>query len=130
MAFSAGAVFDGDERTFPLAARAPHGDTDWSGSGALVAQRAHFDHGYAQWSGGADVGQERSGYTLEVRGAGAFADTVHIFAPDDQAFFCVEPTTHVTDVINRRLFAPYGDMTALQTGEALDGVVTWRPQAL
>ncbi|MCI4662419.1 MAG: aldose 1-epimerase [Neomegalonema sp.] len=122
LAFGAALTLEGDERTFPISARPVSDDTSFKRP-QIVALRAGTDRAYSGWSGNARIEQpsERMAITLE---ASREFRNLHIFIPRDQPLFCVEPVTHVTDVLNRRQFAAYGDMAMLQPGQTLSGTVS------
>lgn len=116
--FYAEATFLSDERTFPVeAAPVEGGPTDFTLPRVLEGMRG-LDRHFARWDGLAVVRQPDEGYILEFVCDQGFRN-VHIFVPEDRSSFCVEPVTHVTDVVNRRAFAPFGDMARLEPGETL-----------
>lgn len=127
--FDAETTFAPDERTFPIAAEAPSAETGWREATPIRA-RLGLDRAYAGWSGAAEIRHPRAGYALGVTGEDAFARNVHIYCAPDRPFWCVEPVTHVTDVVNRRDFAPYGDMSVLDEGDRLFGRARFRPTPL
>ncbi|MFC0205702.1 aldose 1-epimerase [Novosphingobium soli] len=70
---------------------------DWS-AGRPVAGEALIDHCYGEWDGRATVALA-SGQELRMTARGA--PFLHVYRPPDQAFFCLEPVTHMPDAINR-----------------------------
>lgn len=126
--FDAAATFAADERTFPTAVEALDGPSDWSVPSA-PEERIGLDRGYSGWRGAAEITQPDLGYRVLLSGEGAFGN-LHIYVAADRPDFCVEPVSHVTDVVNRRVFAEHGDMARLAPGEALSGSMTLRADAL
>ncbi len=127
--FSAGKTFTSDDRTFPLEAIDVPPELDFT-SGPAIKPRAEVDKHYAEWTTRETVIiQPDQGYRLTVSGDGALTN-VHIFIPENNTAFCVEPVTHVTDVVNRREFETYGDMTPLATGESMTGSMWLKPELL
>lgn len=125
--FSADVAFETDGRTFPLDLADVEGNLDFS-SPAKVNPRAELDRPFAGWtSRKATIYQPTAGYALDILGRGALTN-VHVFIPDGGDAFCVEPTSHVTDVVNRRNFAAYGDMTPLDPGQSLKGDMVLKPR--
>ena len=119
--FAAAATFASDERTFPTAVAPVAGEIDFS-SGRQIAASPGMDRHYAGWDGVARIEQPDFGYAIDLTAPAAAAGqyrNLHVFCPTDRPSFCVEPVTHVTDVVNRREFAPHGDMTRLEPGERL-----------
>lgn len=127
--FVAGKTFPSDDRTFPVDVIDVPLELDFS-SAHRIRPRAEIDSHYSEWASRETVIIQPSlGYLLKVSGAGALTN-VHIFIPEHNTAFCVEPVTHVTDVVNRRQFAEYGDMTPLAAGEAMSGTMWLEPEVL
>ena len=127
--FRAEAAFLSDERTFPIeVASMEGGPTDFSRS-RILEELLGLDRHFARWDGVAVIRQPDQGYALDIIGDQGFRN-VHIFVPEERASFCVEPVTHVTDVINRRAFAPFGDMARLEPGETLMARMSLKPAVI
>jgi aldose 1-epimerase len=58
------------------------------------------------------------------------ARALHLYVPPREAFLCLEPVSHVIDVVNRRQFAPYGDMIPLAPGGQMAMAMRWRLETL
>lgn len=121
VAFEAEKTFSADDRTFPVAVEDIDAAVDFS-SPKQIAASPGLDRHYAGWSGEARLTQPDQGYAVSLSApmseTGGYRN-LHIFCPRDRSAFCVEPVTHVTDVVNRTQFARYGDMTRLEPGETL-----------
>jgi aldose 1-epimerase len=55
---------------------------------------------------------------------------LQIYVPPDRSACCVEPMSHLTDVVNRPAFAQWGYMETLGRGGTLTGAMTLRPQRI
>lgn len=126
--FAATRTFETDARTFPVADRAPS-PTDSFADGVRLADRVGFDQCFAGWSGTAEITQPGQDVRLTLTGDGAYR-LLHVYVAADRPDFCVEPVTHAPDVVNRRQFAPLGDMARLAPGETLSAVLALRAGAL
>lgn len=124
LTFGATGRLEGDERVMPVA-WVPLRHEDAVDGGRTVAAFDGIDASFTGWD-------RRMQLTLPDIGAALMLDCsaagrlLHLYVPRGGDFLCVEPTSHVTDVANRRQFAPYGDMTALPPGEAMDMAISWR----
>ncbi|MGY4803428.1 aldose epimerase family protein [Teichococcus aerofrigidensis] len=76
------------------------------------------DH-YAGWSGAAVL--RRPDLTLSLVASGDWAGNLQLFAPPETPVLCLEPVSHLPDVVNRPALAPLGAMRVLAPGEALSG---------
>lgn len=86
---------------------------DWS-EGAALADAPFVDHAYAGWDGEARI----DGVVPLILKASPNVGWVHVYAPRDADFFCVEPVTHRPDAVH----APTGEATGLielASGETL-----------
>lgn len=105
-------VWTTDASLIPIALRPADAVFDWSGGPAL--DTAPFvDNAYAGWVGLARLADEAG--VVELRAATAF---VHVYAPRDEAFVCVEPVTHRPDALNAPASEPSG-LVILAPGETL-----------
>lgn len=102
-----------DARCLPVSV-APSEGLD-GGEEAFLGLDTHF----AGWDGLARI--EWPGLTLTMAAQGDLATNLQVYAPRDQAVLCVEPSSHLPDVVNRADLAPLGPMRVLQAGEALSG---------
>jgi aldose 1-epimerase len=99
------------------------------GSDCVVAARVPFDTPVADWDGNAEIHwpERRTALRIEARGA---CRLVHIYAPAEQDVLCVEPVSHIPDVVNRRHLAQYGDMAWLPPLGSIAGGMRLRPALL
>jgi aldose 1-epimerase len=102
-----------DSRNLPQRAEPssgiPEGMEGWFGT----------DGHYAGWNGLATL--RRADMTLVLKAEGDWAHNLQFYAPAHLPAICLEPVSHVPDVINRPLLAQYGAMRVLAPGEALHG---------
>jgi aldose 1-epimerase len=113
--FGATTRFVHDARMLPVAVTATEGiDGD-------EAAYAGLDTAFAGWDGTAEIA--RPDVTLRLQAIGAWSRNLQVFAPQGAGFLCVEPVSHVPDVVNRPEFSAYGAMTLLAPGESLEGSV-------
>ena len=127
--FKAHHTFTSDDRTFPIEPVAVPPELDFSGN-PVIMPMAEVDKHYAGWDSRETlISQPSLGYRLKVSGAEALTN-VHIFVPENNSAFCVEPVSHVTDVVNRRDLKTFGDMTPLATGESMAGTMWLEPEVL
>jgi aldose 1-epimerase len=105
-----------DARGLPIAA-APDPGLE-GGEEAFLGLDTHF----AGWDG--TVAIAWPGLALRMTATGALATNLQVFAPRDQAVLCVEPSSHVTDAVNRPALAPLGPMRRLDPGGILTGRIT------
>ena len=105
-----------DGRGLPVRALPSEGLS--GGSEAWLGQDLQF----AGWDGEAalDLGPAR----LHLRTEGAWTRCAQVFAPEAAPVLCVEPVSHVTDVVNRPQFAASGGMALLRPGETLEAGLT------
>lgn len=88
-------------------------------AGASLDGETLIDNAYAGWDGIAEIEQGDGVLRMEAEGAAAF----HLFRPPGEAFFCVEPVSHLPDAINR------GTMPVLQPGATAALTMRLRPSA-
>lgn len=126
-------AFRMDERDMPVAAVALEtvfGDGPFYGQHTMtIAEKTPFDTPVNGWSGRAIVTWPERKTALTIAGEGALR-LVHIFSPKEPAVFCVEPVSHLPDVVNRRHLAAYGDMTLLAPGASMEGSMRLTPQTI
>jgi len=112
--FAAAARMVKGERELPVAAEPS------SGLDSTVAELMGLDGHFAGWDGVAVL--HRPDLTVTLRANGAWARNVQVFVPDDhREVVCMEPVSHVPNVINTPALAPYGAMQVLAPGEAMEG---------
>lgn len=127
-------AFSMDSRDMPLAPvplKSVFGTRDNStGIHAMVIERqTPFDTPVSGWSGHALITWPERQTALTLAGEGALK-LVHIFSPKEPAVFCVEPVSHMPDVVNRRHLAEFGDMTWLEPSASMEGLMRLTPDAL
>jgi len=125
LAINGRCAFRMDARDMPLE---PVPLASVTGGGTQFAPSAHapFDTPIAGWDGVAEVRwpEKRTALRIEAQGACRLA---HIFAPAAQNVLCVEPVSHIPDVVNRRHLAQYGDMAWLSPLATLTGGMRLQP---
>lgn len=107
----AGSAFRTDARSLPVEAFATTG-LDGGEAGWLGLDR-HF----ASWNGRAEL--RRPDLAIHLAAEGEWARNLQFFAPEERPVLCLEPVSHVPDVINRPQFAGLGPMRVLEPGEAM-----------
>ena len=126
-------AFRMDDRDMPLEAmplETVFGSKNSDGSCTMtIAAKTPFDTPVSGWSGRAIVTWPERKTALTIAGEGALR-LVHIFSPKEPAVFCVEPVSHLPDVVNRRHLAAYGDMTLLAPGASMEGSMRLTPQTI
>ena len=126
-------AFRMDDRDMPLAAvplDIVFGASVLNGQYAMtIARQTPFDTPVSGWSGSAIVAWPERKTAVTIAGEGALR-LVHIFSPKEPAVFCVEPVSHLPDVVNRRHLAAYGDMTLLAPGTSMEGGMRLTPHAI
>lgn len=129
VAFKAGGTFAVNERLLPVG-HLPVQPAGF-GSGAPVAplHGAPFDLHYHHWSRTARVEWPEHGVGMTLT-ASPVLGNLHIFLPADRSAVCLEPVSHVVDVVNRREFADCGDMVPVPPGGTLSGSMTLSPEML
>jgi aldose 1-epimerase len=109
----AGSAFRTDARSLPVEAFSTPGldggESEWLG----------IDRHFAGWTGEAAL--RRPDLSLHLAAEGDWAGNLQFFAPEDRPVICLEPVSHVPDVINRPHFAALGSMRVLEPGEAMAG---------
>lgn len=114
--FAGAVTFPRDARKLPVkgvpSAGVTGGEEAWLGT----------DGHYAGWDGTAEL--RRPDLTLVLGATGDWARNLQFYAPADRPVLCLEPVSHVPDVINRPELAPWGAMRVLAPGEALRGGIT------
>jgi aldose 1-epimerase len=105
-----------DDRTLPVEAKPV------TGLEIATDTELGLDAHHAGW-GSEAVLTWPDGAGIRLRAEGALAHNLHVFIPGYTAAICLEPVSHVPDVINRRQFAALGDMAVLAPGESLAGMV-------
>jgi aldose 1-epimerase len=93
---------------------------DWA-SPAIVRGSTLVDNAYTGWDGTAIV-QRGDGVRLTMTATDA--DWLHVYRPTGEAFFCLEPVSHMPDAINRDgmpILAP-GETASLSMTIAIDKI--------
>jgi len=119
LAFHASSTLARDDRNLPVeivpSTGVNGGEDAYSG----------LDTHYARWDGTARLTLGDAAFIL--RGHEAWSRNLQVFAPYGAPIICVEPVSHVPDVVNRPRFAAWGDMRLLACGETITGRVTLQP---
>lgn len=104
---------------------------DGFGSGARVQplDLDPFDLHFFHWRRTARVDWPEQGAAMTLTATPVLGN-LHIFLPPDRSAVCLEPVSHVVDVVNRRQFATLGDLVPLAPGETLSGTMTLAPEPL
>ncbi|MEO3473096.1 aldose epimerase [Roseomonas sp. CAU 1739] len=105
-----------DARGLPIAAE-PSTGLD-GGEEAFLGLDTHFPG----WDGAVMIAWP--GLTLHMAATGALANALQVYAPRDRPVLCVEPSSHMTDALNRPDLARLGPMQVLAPGESLTGIIT------
>jgi aldose 1-epimerase len=116
LSFHATGTLARDDRNLPVAETASQGVS--GGEEAYTGLDTH----YTGWDGVAHLTLGEAGFLLH--GEGAWSRNLQVFAPHGAAVICVEPVSHVPDVVNRPSFAALGDMCHLRQGETMRGGVS------
>jgi aldose 1-epimerase len=114
--FKAGHRMVKGERNLPVGAEPS------AGIDAPVSDFLGFDGHFSEWDGVAVL--HRPDLELTLRASGDWARNLQVFAPGDhRSVICLEPVSHVPNVINTPALEPYGAMRVLAAGEAMEGEV-------
>ncbi|MBE9604607.1 aldose epimerase [Acetobacteraceae bacterium H6797] len=105
-----------DERVLPIAAEPV------TGMRGSVEEFIGRDAHHAGWDGLAWL-RWPGRPPMRLTADGAMGRNLHVFVPGFAPAICLEPVSHVPDVINRPALAPFGAMTRLGPGETLRGSV-------
>jgi aldose 1-epimerase len=118
--FVTGGSLENDERKLPTRfVDCAHGPD--AGTGLPAASLLGVDRGFVGWDGNATLDWREEGRRLRLMSSPTLR-LLHLFVPaDDRQAICLEPVSHVIDVVNRRELATLGDMTVLHPGERLSG---------
>jgi aldose 1-epimerase len=118
-------IWSVDGEVMPLERVAPGEDNDpntW-----IDVNGVALDNGYTAWQGEAVITWPERGAGLTMT-ATAPLNSLVVFTPPGEDFFCVEPVSHCTDAFN---LAAGGDkdtgLQVLAPGETLSATVTFRP---
>lgn len=141
LSLSARHAFRMDERDMPVAAipiASVFGDDldisrEQGRHRMVIAARTPFDTPLSGWDGVAELTWPERRLRLTIEGLDALK-LVHIFSPRTSAgeapVFCVEPVSHLPDVVNRQPLASHGDMALLAPGDSLSGAMRLVPASL
>lgn len=105
-----------DARGLPVSAAADRGID--GGEEAFLGLDTHFPG----WDGAATI--TWPALTLRIVATGALATNLQVYAPAARQVLCVEPSSHLPDVVNRPAMAALGAMRHLAPGDALTGRIT------
>ncbi len=86
---------------------------DW-GTGAAVRGAELIDHCHTGWDGEATIARGPGRPKLRVTASPNLAH-LHIYAPPQEDFFCIEPVSHAPNALN-------------MADPALRGYASWRPE--
>jgi aldose 1-epimerase len=128
VSFWAAGVFEVDPRGLPLKAapsRAPLG----TGRPAPLPDTAPFELHFGHWDREAILTWPSQGLALTMTGSEPFKN-LQFFIPADRSACCLEPMSHLTDVVNRPIFAQWGHMETLGRGGALSASMTLAPRVI
>jgi aldose 1-epimerase len=128
LTFAADGWLEPDARCFPRSWRRTTPERS-AAAGRPVEDFAGVDATFTGWSRTALLTWPELGVSLSVAASDS-ARGLHVFVPEGQPFLCLEPVSHVVDVINRRQFARYGDMIPLAPRKQLSISMEWRSAAL
>jgi aldose 1-epimerase len=117
LAFSADGFLATDENAMPVRA-APMSEMPALAGEAAAAQLVGLNHGFFGWRGPAHLAWSDLGVAARLTARSSLPMLLHVYAPAHEPLICLEPVTNAPDVIHRRAFAPFADMTPLSTGEA------------
>jgi aldose 1-epimerase len=126
--FNASGSFSADDRRLPIGPVALSEVADFR-EGLNVGHLPLMDACFAGWDGEALVEWRERGVRLRMAAEGALR-ILHVYVPDDQPYFCLEPVSHIPNVHNRRDLAAFGDTAALEPGQTLAGRVTLVVQSM
>jgi aldose 1-epimerase len=129
VSFTARGWFDVDpHRNLPVAA---HGAPDGPALPVtlLASGSDGLDRHYFGWSRAATVRWPDIGLALEVT-ADAGLPNAHLYFSPEEASVCVEPVSHVPDVVNHPEWRACGDMRVLAPGASLAGTLDCRVTGL
>lgn len=129
VAFEAGGSLAVNERMLPVALLPVQPGGFGSGAPVQPLHGAPFDAHFHHWTRTARVEWPEHAVAMTLTASPAFGN-FHIFLPADRSAVCLEPVSHVVDVMNRRQFADCGDLVPLAPGATLAGTMTLAPRVL
>jgi aldose 1-epimerase len=92
-------------------------------NGAALATAGIVDHCHSGWRGRVTIEQPELRRTLELTASPELA-FLHLYIPQDAAFFCTEPVSAMPDAFNRALPGRVTGMRVLAPGESLRVAMT------
>jgi aldose 1-epimerase len=126
--FTADGWLEPDARCFPVRWRPLDASND-ARDGLAAKTLTGLDASFTGWTRRAALIWPELRARLIVE-ASESAKALHVYVPrGDASFACLEPVTHVIDVLNRRDLARYGDMVRLEPGAELSLSMAWQLQA-
>jgi len=109
----------------PLPARRVPVPPEWDHTRGLRVGSAPLDNGFTGWDGTARIAWTSGGPALSIEADDTFGHLI-VYTPPGEAFFCVEPVSHMTDAINRLDSAGDTGLRTLAPGETLQGEIRFR----
>ncbi|MGL5114194.1 MAG: hypothetical protein ACRC7C_02610, partial [Beijerinckiaceae bacterium] len=116
LSFAADGYLATDETAMPVRA-APLSEMPALAGAAGVDALVGLNHGFFGWRGPARLAWGDLGIAAKMTARASSPMLLHIYAPAHEPLICLEPVTNAPDVIHRRAFAPFADMTPLDVGE-------------
>jgi aldose 1-epimerase len=86
------------------------------------------DKHFSGWDGRARIVWAETGIGLDILACDTLQN-LHVYVPPDRSALCVEPVSHLPDVVNRRELATFGDMTSLAPGQKMSATMSLAPFA-
>jgi aldose 1-epimerase len=123
---SVAALWLTDAEILPVARVAPTPDLDLRRG--LAVDRVALDNAFVGWDGRALISWPDRGAQLRLDASDPL-NTLVVYTPPGQPFFCAEPVSHITDAFN--LAAAGRDdtgMLSLQPGETVRAILTLTPE--
>jgi aldose 1-epimerase len=100
-----------------------------TGRAAVLPDIAPLEIHFGHWDREAIMTWPSQALSVTMTASEPFKN-LQIYVPPDRSACCVEPMSHLTDVVNRAAFAQWGYMETLGRGGTLTGAMTLRPQII